>query len=150
MGFRDRFRGLFGQDKDGKKELEEEIIDKSAEIDKNQSLKIEKSTGNFRYLYDLIQSGADEVILDRDIILDEDEKSEFFRGIRIDTDGIVIDGAGHSIDTRREERFFVCKGNNVTLKNITFKNGFKSMAGAICNKGSCPNRLHGGCRRSNI
>ena len=136
MGFRDRFRGLFGQDKDGKKELEEEIIDKPAEIDKNQSLKIEKSTGNFRYLYDLIQSGADEVILDRDIILDEDEKSEFFRGIRIDTDGIVIDGAGHSIDTRREERFFVCKGNNVTLKNITFKNGFKSMAGAICNKGS--------------
>ena len=53
-------------------------------------------------------------------------------GISISRSDIVIDGQGHTIDAQGLSRIFYVMGNNITIKNITFKNGNNlQMGGAI-------------------
>lgn len=91
---------------------------------------------NFKYLDNLIHNGANEVVLDSDIILDDSENYEYSSGIKLDVDDIVINGNGHAIDACKKTRIFICSGRNVTIKNITLKNGYeKYEGGAIYNTG---------------
>lgn len=83
---------------------------------------------NFRYLDDLIHSGAKEISLDSDIVLDEDEEIEYLEGIRLDVDGLVINGNGHSIDACGNALIFH-NSSNVAIKDLILKNGI----GAIYN-----------------
>ena len=106
--------------------VNEEIIDKPTPDDKIR---------NFKYLDDLIHSGAKEIVLDSDIILSENEESSYKRGIEINVDDLIIDGNGHTIDARGKVRIFLSIGENTTIKNITLKNGFAGVldGGAILN-----------------
>ena len=79
---------------------------------------------NFKYLDDMIQSGAHEIILDSDIVLDEGEEAEYSKGIDLDVDRLSIDGNGHTIDAKGKARIFNITAHNVMIRNITFKNGF--------------------------
>ena len=90
---------------------------------------------NFKDLDDLIRSGAKEIVLDSDIVINKQEASQYSKGIKLDVDGLAIDGAGHSIDAGKRARIFHCTGKGITLKNITFKRGFSRNAGAIYNSG---------------
>ena len=81
---------------------------------------------NFKYLDDLIHSEANEIQLATDIALDDGEEMEYAEGIRLDGDGLVIDGRGHSIDACRKATIF-CNFSNVTLKNIVLKNGLRAI-----------------------
>ena len=91
---------------------------------------------NFKYLDNLIHSGAKEIVLDTDIVLGSDEKSQYLNGIKLDVDDLAIDGNGHAIDALGLTRIFYCTGKNVTIKNIILKNGFtEEGGGAIYNKG---------------
>ena len=50
----------------------------------------------------------------------------------ISRNNFVLDGQGHTLDARSYSRIFTISGNNVTLKNIVFKNGYyNSNGGAI-------------------
>lgn len=80
---------------------------------------------NFRFLDNLIHSGAKRIVLSSDITLDDYESTIYGAGIKIDVDDIVIDGAGHTIDAKGNARIFECTGSNITIKNISLKNGFK-------------------------
>ena len=94
------------------------------------------SEKNFKYLDDLIHSGAKEIVLDSDIVLCDEEESEYLDGVELDVDDFVIDGNGHTIDAQCLTRIFCCTGKNITIRNITFKNGFsKHRGGAIHNYG---------------
>lgn len=95
----------------------------------------DKAPRDFRYLDELIHSGTEEIVLDSDIMLGKDEKSKYYTGIRLDVDGIVIDGAGHTIDACEKTRIFECSGKNILIKNLTFKNGYSWEGAAICNDG---------------
>jgi predicted outer membrane repeat protein len=88
---------------------------------------------SFRYLDDLIHSGLKEIALDCDIILDDGEEEKYGCGIRLDIEGMVIDGRGHSIDANHKTLIFHIIADNIVLKNITFKNGFSEFGGAIFN-----------------
>ena len=90
---------------------------------------------NFRDFDDLIHSGANEIVLDSDIILSDDEESEYLDGIRLDVDNLIIDGNNHSIDACGKARIFLIVANNIAIKNITLKNGFSQKGGAIFNEG---------------
>ena len=81
----------------------------------------------------------DIIYLSDDVVLkDLTERSNFREGIKISSDNIVIDGNGHTIDAKGKIRIFNISGNNITLKNINFKNGStKKFGGAIRNKGCC-------------
>ncbi|WP_407422245.1 pectate lyase-like adhesive domain-containing protein [Methanobrevibacter sp.] len=93
------------------------------------------SSNNFRYLDNLIHSGVKEIILDSDISLEDNEKTEYLDGIELDVDDLIIDGNGHRIDARIKTRIFHCSGNNVTIKNITLTNGIThENGGAIYNE----------------
>lgn len=71
-----------------------------------------------QYLKDLIESGAKEIHLDCDYVLND----ESFDFIPIEIgDGTVIDGHGHSI-YGCDSNIFKIIGDDVVLKNITFKN----------------------------
>ena len=88
---------------------------------------------NFRYLDDLIHSGVKRIVLDADIVLDDDEEDEYYEGIDIDVERLVIDGAGHTVDARGKVRIFHVSAINVKINNITLKNGNFLNGGAIFN-----------------
>ena len=88
---------------------------------------------NFKYLDNLIHAGKKEIVLDADIILSDGEELEYSDGIELDVDGIVIDGAGHTINAKTKARIFRCTGKNITIKNLLFKYGFAEYGGAIYN-----------------
>ena len=84
---------------------------------------------NFKYLDDLIHCGEDEIVLDSDIVLDNAEEMEYFEGINLDVDDIVIDGNGFAIDAAGKTRVFLCTAENVCIRNIVLKNGFCRQSG---------------------
>ena len=115
-----------------KKEIQhvhsEESVLKDRKIDEQTAIR------NFRYLDELIHSGVKEIVLDSDIVLDPDEKSQYLNGIKLDADDLAIDGNGHAIDAQGLTRIFYCTGKNIIIKNIILKNGFtKDDGGAIYN-----------------
>ena len=118
----------------GKKEIQhvhsEESVLKDRKIDEQTAIR------NFRYLDELIHSGVKEIVLDSDIVLDPDEKSQYLNGIKLDADDLAIDGNGHAIDAQGLTRIFYCTGKNIIIKNIILKNGFTiENGGAINNEG---------------
>lgn len=79
---------------------------------------------NFSYLDELIHSNISNTIsFDEDISLLSDEFDFYEGGIELDRDNMVIDGKGKTIDASGKSRIFLVTGNNITLKNIIFKNG---------------------------
>ncbi|SDA41452.1 hypothetical protein [Methanobrevibacter millerae] len=91
---------------------------------------------NFKYLDNLIHFGEKKIKLDCDIILDEEEYSEYKNGIVINANNIVIDGNGHTISAKGKTRIFKITGQEITLKNITLKDGnAEEDGGAIYNLG---------------
>ena len=82
----------------------------------------------FKKLDLIIRSGEKEIQLDSDII-----NKEFKKGIDINQDDITIDGCDFIIDGLGKGIFNV-NGENVTLKNINFRNGSSLEGGAINNK----------------
>lgn len=94
-----------------------------------------RSFENFKYLDNLIRRG-NEIVLDCDVVLADNEDSRYANGIVVDVDGIIIDGAGHTIDARQRTRIFECRAKNVTIRNIKLINGYEYMeGGAILNSG---------------
>ena len=120
MGF---LKKLFGSRKKEEEKVDEEVIDKPLEItdeepieNKNEINEEPTQARNFKYLDDLIHSGVKEIVLDSDINLDADEKSKYKKGIKLDVDNLVIDGAGHALDANKQARIFLCNGNNITIE----------------------------------
>lgn len=89
------------------------------------------SSKNFRYLDELIRSGAEVIVLDSDITLSDEEAAQYLQGIKLDGDDLTINGNGHTIDARGKARIFDCSGRNITLENLNLKNGFSNMKKAI-------------------
>ena len=131
-----------------KKENNQTNLNENTYLSKNQnkeSLELNKidetpfqnqnNVKNFKYLDNLIHSGIKEINLDYDIILDDNEDSEYLEGITLDIDNIIIDGNGFTVDARGKTRIFKSIGNNITIKNIILKNGNAiEHGGAILNK----------------
>ena len=91
---------------------------------------------NFKYLDELIHSGAKEIVLDSDFVLGDGEESEHLEGIMLDIDDVTIDGNGYSVDANGKARIFYCTGKNIAIKNIILKNGCaEKYGGAIFNNG---------------
>lgn len=87
---------------------------------------------NFNYLNHLISNGEKEITFDSDINLETLEAQPFKNGIEIGRDGLTIDGNGFSIDAGGISPFFKISGENITFKNLKFKNGASDN---ISNKG---------------
>lgn len=118
MGFFDNVKKAFDSNKKG-----------------NESKNSEKIK-NFKYLSNLIHSGLKEITLDSDIIISRREEKKYNQGIFIEADDLIIDGNGHTIDAGGLTRIFRVFGRNITIKNMTLKNGFTHHIGAaIQNEG---------------
>ena len=130
MSFIDKVKKAFGskkEDVESQNNVNDEIIDKPSPNEKAR---------NFRYLDDLIHSGAKEIALHSDIVLGYLEKSEYNNGIRLDVDNMVIDGNGHTIDAKGKARIFLSTGKGIEIQNVTLKNGHSDEGGgAIFNRG---------------
>ena len=84
------------------------------------------------YLQELLDSELEEIKLDYSIL---------GGGFKLERDNLIIDGCGNIIDANNEDRIFEVSGDNITLKNLTFKNGLKHRGdgGAIFNNGKTLN-----------
>jgi predicted outer membrane repeat protein len=89
----------------------------------------------FKSLDELIHSDKDTVKLAFDVCLDEDEAADYEDGIKIDVDGLTLDGQGHVIDADNRATIFKIDAKNVTIRNVVFKNAFSHMGGAVSNIG---------------
>lgn len=78
---------------------------------------------NFNSLNYLIMTVDNEIALNSDITLDPDEEAYFKDGIEINVDDLTIDGNGFCIDAGGRLPFFTIMGNNITFKNLRFRNG---------------------------
>ena len=93
---------------------------------------------DFQYLEEKIFNYSKPISLNSNVSLGRLESRKFRNGIEIKKDNVVIDGNGHTIDAKGKARVFDIYGNNVTLKNINFKNGFhEEYGGAVRNAGRC-------------
>ena len=88
----------------------------------------------FAELDELIHSG-ENIALNADVSLKDSEARDYKDGIKIDEDNLVIDGYGHIIDADGKTSIFMIDAENVTIKNIVFKNAFSHMGGAVSNIG---------------
>ena len=87
---------------------------------------------NFRDLDDLIHSGKTEITLDSDVSLEDEEKSQYIGGIKLNVDDLILDGNGHRIDACAKARIFECTAKNVKIRNVILENGFSdASSGAI-------------------
>ena len=86
---------------------------------------------NYTELQNKINSEDNLIILENDYALFLPEEFIFENGINIDKDNVIIDGQGHTINGTSMAKFFTITGNNVTLKNIIFTDGFSANAGLI-------------------
>ena len=94
------------------------IVETVGEIDQTQK-------SDFTYLDEKIhQSNKKEIILNKDICLENYETDFYEGGIELDIDDLIIDGNGKSIDGANKSRIFLITGKNITLKNIVFKNAY--------------------------
>lgn len=82
--------------------------------------KIFKKTKSFSDLNKTVKSGS-EIILDSDYFFKISKDKSLVEGIELNTDDLVIDGKGHSIEGAEVAVAFVINADNVTLKNINFK-----------------------------
>ena len=132
MGFLDNVKKALGSKKENVKSVDsdensvtDELIDKPIPNEKIR---------NFKYLDELIHSGMKEIVLDSDIVLGDGEESQYLEGIKLNVDDLTIYGNGHTIDAQGKTRIFYCTGKNITIINITLKNGYgKYSGGAILN-----------------
>jgi len=73
-----------------------------------------------------------EITLEKDYTYNSSKDTALKDGIVVDKDNLVINGDNHIIDAANQARIFNITGNNVTLKNINFINGYaKYEGGAI-------------------
>ena len=87
------------------------------------------TNSTFKDLADLINNASPGDILELDTNYQNDG-SVSSSGITI-SKAITIDGKGHTLDAKGSSRIFKINAENVTLKNIIFKNGHGNNGGAI-------------------
>ena len=99
--------------------------------DKSSTAKIK----TFKDLENAINSGASEINLDGDITFDSSD-SPYDVGIAINSDNLVINGNGNTINAKSKTPIFKVNANNVILKDIFFESGNSGhIGGAIFNEG---------------
>ncbi|WP_405290230.1 CAP domain-containing protein [Methanobrevibacter sp.] len=87
----------------------------------------------FNDLNEFIENSQDsEINLEKDYNYYNDTDYNFKNGIEI-VGPLTIDGGGHVINAMDSARIFNIKSENVTLKNIHFKNGFSEANGGAIN-----------------
>lgn len=94
--------------------------DGTVEIEKN--IIPDEGRFDFGYLDKQIRK-SNEIILNENITFENYERDFYEGGIELEKDNLTIDGRGKSIDARHLSRIFIISADNVTLKNIIFKNG---------------------------
>ncbi|WP_298523242.1 right-handed parallel beta-helix repeat-containing protein [uncultured Methanobrevibacter sp.] len=85
---------------------------------------------NFKEFEELINSGAKEITLTEDVLLEDGEEEEYDEGIEINSDDLIIDGNDYAIDGCRKASLFIINASNITLKNILIKNCYCEYSGA--------------------
>lgn len=85
---------------------------------------------NFGEFEQLINSGAEEITLTEDVILDEGEKEKYEEGIEIIKNNLIINGNNHAIGGRMKVPLLIINASNITLKNILFKKSYCEYSGA--------------------
>ena len=71
-----------------------------------------------------INGSSDELSLNQDYIYDEDSDANFTSGVIISKNNFTLDGKGHFIDGNNKASIFSIEGNNITIKNLIFKNAY--------------------------
>ena len=96
----------------------------------NEEILTDGNDGSFAALNTLVNGDSStNIVLDKDYTYSSSDK--ITDGISISKNNTVIDGKGHTIDAKGKSRIFNITATTVTLKNITFVNGYHNLGGAI-------------------
>lgn len=120
----------------------ENVADDNTSDDVQDTLQITQdetyATGesSFTDLYGEIKNAGMVLELTKDYTFNNETDDEM--GINISRDNFVLNGEGHTLDGNFQSRILVITGENITISNINFINGYRPMksGGAIYVSGS--------------
>ena len=107
------------------KDFKQFLGSNTSKSNKQEPKNFENTNENdFDYLNALIhmQDSAEKISLDKDIIINSKDIAAYTNAINLDRNNLIIDGNGHTIDACDFNPIFRICANNITLKNIKFKN----------------------------
>ena len=104
---------------------------KAEEVEEEEDEQFDSWGHDFKYLDDLIHSGVKKISLDDDVVITYEELSNYPNGIKIDVDDLEIEGNNKTITAQGKTRIFEVFGRNISLKDITLKNGASDEGGAL-------------------
>ena len=93
------------------------------------SISAVSAEGNYTALQDEIDTSTDSIEITDDYVYDDSTDYELSGGIVINKTDFTIYGNGHSIDAKSQARIFDIKGDNITIFNLTFINGYANKSG---------------------
>ena len=94
--------------------------------------------GNFTALQkDIDTSSGSTIEINQNYVYDKTTDYELNDGIVINRSDFTINGNGYTIDASNQARIFNIEGNNITISNLNFINGYsQSNGGAIFSNGN--------------
>ena len=101
------------------------------------SISAVSAEGNFTALQDEIELSTESIDINQDYVYDNGTDYELNSGILINKSDFTINGNGHTIDGSNQARIFDIAGNNITISNLIFINGYSNAnGGAILSNGN--------------
>ncbi|MBR6024094.1 MAG: hypothetical protein IK044_03910 [Methanobrevibacter sp.] len=93
------------------------------------SISAVSAEGNYTALQDEIDTSTDSIEITDDYVYDDSTDYELGDGIVINKTDFTIYGNGHSIDAKSQARIFDIRGDNITIFNLIFINGYANKSG---------------------
>ena len=85
--------------------------------------------GNFTTLQDEIHTSTERIEINQNYIYDNSTDYKLNSGILVNKSDFTINGNGHTIDASNQARIFNINGNNITINNLIFINGYNNDTG---------------------
>ena len=93
------------------------------------SISAVSAEGNFTTLQDEIHTSTERIEINQNYIYDNSTDYKLNSGILVNKSDFTINGNGHTIDASNQARIFNINGNNITINNLIFINGYNNDTG---------------------
>ena len=93
------------------------------------SISAVSAEGNFTALQDEINTSTERIEINQNYVYDNSTDYKLNSGILVNKSDFTINGNGHTIDASNQARIFNINGNNITINNLIFINGYNNDTG---------------------
>ena len=93
------------------------------------SISAVSAEGNFTALQDEINTSTERIEINQNYVYDNSTDYKLNSGILVNKSDFTINGNGYTIDASNQARIFNINGNNITINDLIFINGYNNDTG---------------------